>query len=440
MLTESEEDNKEKQNVTPEESASDQREHDVADEAAGAEQEDTRKWGDNVPAIPEPEPRDPASDPRVQEVVQAIHKAAIDNIRDEEYWDGLIVRAKDLNIIQDPIKREDAENTLFGAVRANNIPKVEELLQAGEDPNQQNANGSYPLHFACIKNFITVAKLLQQHGASVTVSNRAGLTPLHCAVDVGGSLKLCVWLVSHGAEIDVPSATGKTPLHCTCLQGFKEIAQWLLKKGANIHAETTDGSVTAHFACHRGSIELVELLLEKGAKIDVPNTKGETPFMWACDRGHVDLVAFLRDKGVNVAARSNLGHNALHYAALNGHIDVVIYLAQTAGLDVNAPDNEMGTPLHCALQKGHRDCAIWFMENGGIISSVTTSKVSLLHSACDGGDLKLVQLLCDRGLDPAAKDTELRLVEREQSDGFGIYFCYICVLYGYNANALMITG
>ena len=362
-----------------------------------------------IPPIPQSQGVDSSEqDLRVQSIVHEIHKAAIDNIQDELYWDGLITLAKDLRVINDPLRPTDDEETLFGAVRANAIAKVEALLKSGEDANQRNDNGSYPMHFACINNYITIAKLLLQHGASVTVTNRAGLTPLHCAVDVGGSLKLCIWLVANGAEVDAPSCTGKTPLHCTCLQGFREIAQWLIKKGANVHAETTDGCVALHFACHRGSVELVDLLLEKGAVLTAANTKGETPLMWACDRGHLDLVMHLHEKGVNMAARSNLGHTSLHYAALNGHIDVMIYLVQTAAIDVNVPDNDMGTPLHCACQRGHKDCALWLMENGGILSSVTSSKVTVLHSACDGGDVRLVQLLCDKGLDPAAKDTDMR--------------------------------
>mmetsp|Transcript_8753 Transcript_8753/g.13078 ORF Transcript_8753/g.13078 Transcript_8753/m.13078 type:complete len:506 (+) Transcript_8753:68-1585(+) len=370
---------------------------------------------DNTPPVP-PSPAahtvpSPPVEPEVSNIIAEFEKAAMEHITDEEYWDNLMSRAKEMKLIPDPPlqfnSKDTDERTLFGAVKANKINIVEELLEEGEDPNQQNENGTYAMHFACIKNFLTVAKLLKQHGAAVDVQNHAGLTPLHCAVDVGGSMKLCVWLVANGAEVDAASGTGKTPLHCTCLQGFTDIAQWLIKKGANPVAQTTDGSFPVHFACHRGSMDLVDLLLEHGASLDVVNHNGETPFMWACDRGHLELVTALKEKGVNVFARCNLGHTALHFAALNGHIDVVIYLVQSCDLDVNATDNDMGTALHCACQRGHLEVAMWLAERAAL-NIVTSSRVTLLHSACDGGNIQIVEMLCDKGLDPGAKDIDMR--------------------------------
>ena len=121
-----------------------------------------------------------------------------------------------------------------------------------------------------------------------------------------------------------------------------------------------------------------------------------------------DLAIFLVSKGANPFARCNLGHTALHFASLNGHIDIVIYLIHTLGLDVNCTDNDMGTPLHCACQRGHRHIVDYLLQSNGSINILTSSKVSILHSACDGGNISIIELLCDLGLEPTIRDSELR--------------------------------
>jgi ankyrin repeat protein len=86
----------------------------------------------------------------------------------------------------------------------------------------------------------------------------------------------------------------------------------------------------------------------------------------------------------------------------------LIYLIQTVGLDVNVTDNDMGTALHCACQKGHRHIVDYLLQSGASMKILTSSKVSTLHSACDGGNISIIETLCDGGLEPTAKDSEMR--------------------------------
>ena len=71
--------------------------------------------------------------------------------------------------------------------------------------------------------------------------------------------------------------------------------------------------------------------------------------------------------------------------------------------------NDMGTALHCACQRGHLEVAMWLAERAAL-NIVTSSRVTLLHSACDGGNIQIVEMLCDKGLDPGAKDIDMRCV------------------------------
>jgi len=59
-----------------------------------------------------------------------------------------------------------------------------------------NANtGSTPLHFACIGGNLKVVQLLLKKGAAVEARNVLGLTPLHCASDMG-FVEVARWLIA----------------------------------------------------------------------------------------------------------------------------------------------------------------------------------------------------------------------------------------------------
>lgn len=386
------------------------------------QEEEVRKTSSGGTVVP---PTASREDPEVIKTVEEFEKAAIAQIDDEEYWDDLMERGKLLRLIETPFQAPIGDD-LFGSIRKNKIDQVEKLLQGGEDPNQRNANGSYGMHFACIGNLLSIAKLLRKHGATTNVFNKAGLTPLHCSCDVSSSIKLCNWLVAEGADVNARSQTGKTPLHCCCLQGFNDIAQWLLHKGARISEETEDGTQAIHFACHSGNLSLVQLLVEHGAQLGCVNNSGETPFMWACASGHLDIVLFMQQKCLELVskggdadeveggcidplARGVHGHNALHYATQGGHIDVVVQLVQQMGLDVNSLDAEHGTPLHGACLKGFLPVVEYLVDTAGAdINLKTTQGVSVLHRACDGGNVEVLEYLCDKGMVPSERDVEKR--------------------------------
>jgi ankyrin repeat protein len=96
-----------------------------------------------------------------------------------------------------------------GLIRAsteNNLPEVSRLLSVGANVNAKDNEGWTPLHWACRKGHVQVAKEILEHGADITVKDNAGRTPLHWA----------------------------------CYNGHVTVGNELLSRGANIEAETGD--------------------------------------------------------------------------------------------------------------------------------------------------------------------------------------------------------
>mmetsp|Transcript_62691 Transcript_62691/g.181718 ORF Transcript_62691/g.181718 Transcript_62691/m.181718 type:complete len:204 (+) Transcript_62691:88-699(+) len=65
------------------------------------------------------------------------------------------------------------------------VDKVKEMLQAGADVQQVNANGFSGLHMAASKFKLDIAEALVEAGADVNAEECNGLTPLDYCVDSG---------------------------------------------------------------------------------------------------------------------------------------------------------------------------------------------------------------------------------------------------------------
>ncbi len=91
---------------------------------------------------------------------------------------------------------------LYEAVDKLDVVKVRSLLGQGADPNHQLywsdewVGKLPPLHWACWRGYLEIAKTL----------------------------------VTHGARTDKGGAGNMTPLHCACWEGDKEMVQYLIQE------------------------------------------------------------------------------------------------------------------------------------------------------------------------------------------------------------------
>ncbi len=86
---------------------------------------------------------------------------------------------------------------LWWASRDGHDQKVLELLQRGASPNNSDyytrqLYGYTPLHWACVGNYLRIAKLLIKFGAIVAATSNSGRTTLHsaCAYNSEDTAKL----------------------------------------------------------------------------------------------------------------------------------------------------------------------------------------------------------------------------------------------------------
>ena len=112
------------------------------------------------------------------------------------------------------------------------------LANKSTDVDLSNKFGETPLMIASIDGNLPVVKaLVEQRNAQV---NHIGWTPLHYAC-ARGQLDVAKYLISKGATIDALSVGDNTPLMMAVQAGNEDLINLLLSKGADLRLKNSQG-------------------------------------------------------------------------------------------------------------------------------------------------------------------------------------------------------
>ena len=292
---------------------------------------------------------------------------------------------------------------------AQNLPKINILLEHGADIHHINSKGENGLHLCSRYGAHEVVEILTKHGVEVNALNKKRQTPLATAClstalalhGQEGILTTLGLLLEHGADPMIADEQGLAPLHVLMLQlgGSKNILSFvdvLVRRGASVNAGDHMLRTPVHYAsyatAHGNWPEKLEELMSLGADLNLQDVEGFTavhvttirdpkhltsfPWPWDCI-GHNEKVVqeinwnCARKQGVTLAhmvlsqkgltlqgcklpwdvnARDEFGSTPLHYAEFSNNTIATSYLEVSfTRADVTLKNRLGESPINCAV-------------------------------------------------------------------------------------------
>lgn len=151
------------------------------------------------------------------------------------------------------------------AVKDRDGNKVTELL---EKPGTVIVNardvstGEGGLHYAVQRRDLTWVRFLLGKGANANLSDKAGVTPLQLAANLGWAEGAEV-LVDAGAQVELANSSGETPLIAAIHRRDVALVRVLLKGGANPERSDNSGRTAMDYARLLGNSSPILAELDK---------------------------------------------------------------------------------------------------------------------------------------------------------------------------------
>ena len=234
-----------------------------------------------------------------------------------------------------------------------------------------------------------------------------------------------------GVDVDCRSCLHcESPLYLAAATKQPAIVEILLQRGASVEPQVyCQGKSTLLIAAAQGCAKTAKLLLKYGAQPQqVTLGSSLTPLHIAAANGNIDVVKILMDCDIQVnATTASTNETALHFAAAQGHVDVTKYLLDGRRVDLSEKElydfivqqpyfRSWSEYLLTHLGKDGR--FVWEMDarcsaeddlKRLILNSQSYADLGIctrdgrtaLHHAASNGHEEIVQLLLERGADPA---------------------------------------
>jgi len=310
------------------------------------------------------------------------------------------IAARLQSAMERPALKKRPTESLFRAHESGDEKKFLQLLAAGADPNETNAEGTTIL--ASVASHSTVYTLLKPLLKAGANPNRGELfRPLNLAASFGAEQVQS--LLKAGADVNWAEPDGGTALMSAAAAGDEETVRLLLKAGANPNMEDNDGHTAYWHAFECNNEEAAELLAtvtadpEDAKKPWRKNKEGKSPelcFIDAANGSDVEYVKRLLAEGIHIDVANSSGDTALHLAARNGDVGMIEVLLK-AGAPIEAEGCANWTPLLTAANRGEIKAVRRLLQAG---ANVHAGKDDVLCYGCENkNSLELVGLLLQAG-------------------------------------------
>jgi ankyrin len=282
------------------------------------------------------------------------------------------------------------EQQLIAAARDSVESEVQALLAKRVDVNAVDDTGASALSWAVLRNNEALVSRLLKARANPNLADVNGVTPLMLAIN-GKHSETVRLLLAAGADAGLARPSGETPLMSAVRVGSADIVRQLLARKVDVNAREGSFNQTA-LMWSAGTPEITRLLLDNGADVRAASKSWKTTTV-----NYTPVVSTIGNTGIpwnfeGEYSGASGGVTPLIFAAQKGDLESARMILD-GGADVNQPSADGTTALLASLYKFVPNSTLQDRNQRGVFGGLSFAP-----------DLKMANLLLDRGATPKAAD------------------------------------
>lgn len=316
--------------------------------------------------------------------------------------------------------RDESLTPLFLAAAAGSAALINDLLQAGADPESANALGTTALMVAAGSGSIDALKTLLNHGAKLNAAESHGQTALMFAA-AQNRAEAIKFLIARGADPKLTTVVEKLqkprfdedgnplPDRPAPKAGAAPPSPAQVAQAARRANATKIGGVTALILAARDDRrDAVRALLDSGADVNEAGSGDKTtPLVMAIINGHYDLAKVLLDRGADPNIANEDGLAPLYavednqYAPIGWSPNAIVAQEKIGYLDLMKALLDRGADPNARLKK-----KLWFRPTNHDMMWIGSAGSTTFWRAAQALDLPAMRLLVAHGADPKIPSDE----------------------------------
>ena len=285
-------------------------------------------------------------------------------------------------------------NEAVGACYSGNIELVRYMFETKPDLLNTTTT-TKAVHLSAFSGSVDILKFLETL-TDITVTDQVNRTVLHFACQEG-AFGFVEYIVNrYPYMLTIRDKTGQSPFLLTGFSGSLKLVKYLISRGCDVYDQDSDGWTVLHHACQEGELELVQYLVDNYPDLlTIRDKAGQSPFLLTGFSGSVELVKYLISRGCDVYDKDSSGRTVLHKACQEGKLELVQYLVDNYPDMLTIRENKEQSPFLLTGFSGSVELVKYLISRGCDVYDKDSSGRTVLHNACDKGQLELVQYLVD---------------------------------------------
>ncbi|XP_055999101.1 ankyrin repeat domain-containing protein 50-like [Ostrea edulis] len=300
----------------------------------------------------------------------------------------------------------DGGNTALQAAQGGNVNILQLLTDNEVDVKHKNNNGWNILNVACVNSNLEMSRyIIQTHPDLLhNVDNDGWNAALHAAY--GGNVEILQLLADNEVDVKHKSNDDRNILHVACAHSNLEMSRYIIQTYPDLlHSVRNTGWNAALHAAQRGNVKILKVLADNGVDAKYHNKYNYNILHVACVHSNFEMSRYIIQTYPDLLhSVDKEGWNAALFAARGGNVKILQLLANNE-VDVKHKENDGWNILNVT-------CGF---SNVAMSRYITQTYPDLLHNVDNdgwnvalhdarGGNVKILKLLADNGVDVKHKD------------------------------------